>query len=164
MLAGGLAVLLHGILRSDIAHALGGGCLTITAVLLLGIVAIRRWILNTSDERRALAAAERAAVAERSRYFAGQAAQVNERSRLSQDVAAARARLTERLKVERVALEAEFEEKRAALIAETMEATVLMIRDRKLAPDTPAGNLIPFPQPQPGQRRERSREHGSVHP
>lgn len=165
--AGGLAVSLYGIIRSDIARAMGGTCLTLTALTAVALVLIRRWITDTRDERRALAGAQRAAQSEQARYFASQAALEVEQGRLSRDMAAERRAITARMKAEREALAAEFEERRASLIAETMEATVLMIRDGKLAPAQPTqSKVIQLRQRQPQEHpaRERSREHGVVGP
>lgn len=164
-MAAGLAVILYGTLRDDLARALGGTCLTLTALTVLALALIRRWVVDTRDERRILAAAQREAVAERSRYFAAQAALEIEQGRLNRDMAAERAGLAARLKAERDAIAADFEERRATLIAETMEATLLMVRNDKLAPQ-PSAKLIRFPHQQAEQQpeRERSREHGVVGP
>lgn len=172
VLTGGLAVLIHGILRSDIARVLGGGCITTAAAFILGLATVRRWIVDTRDERNSLAAAQRQALAERAQYFAAQAALVNEQSRITQSMTAERAQIAEQLRVERAAMAAEFEEKRAQLVSETMEATFLMLRDGKFAPDTAVrGKLIRFPvqehQATPAERatgRERTREHGVIGP
>ncbi|NED73316.1 hypothetical protein G3I51_13385 [Streptomyces sp. SID9944] len=135
-------------------------------IALTGIIltVVHKWVTDTSTERTALGAAQRETQAERTRYIAAQAALENEQARLHRDLAAERAALSESIKAERTALAAEFEERRASLIAETMEATVLMIRDGKFAPDTlPTGQLIRFPRqgaPAVESHRERSREHG----
>lgn len=163
----GLVVTFHGAVRDQLAHSLGGVCLTMIALTALILVAIRKWVTDTSLERTVLAATQREAQTERSRYVALQAALENEQGRLRQDMAAERAALTARLKSERAALAAEFDERRDSLIAETMEATVLLHINGKLAPGKPtAGTLIPFPnqQSQGGLERARSREHGVVGP
>lgn len=165
--AGGLAVVLYGIIRSDTARAMGGTCLTLTALTAIALIIIRRWVVNTADERRILAAAQREAVAERTRYIAAQAALENEQGRLNRDMAAERAALTVRLKTEREAMADEFEERRASLIAETMDATVRMVVEGKLAPTVPTqSKVIQFRErQQPRQpERDRSREHGVVGP
>lgn len=165
--AGGLAVVLYGTLRDDLARAVGGTAVAFTALTVLALILLHRWIADTSDERRILAATQRESVAERSRYFAAQAALENEQGRLNRDMAAERAALAARLQAEREALAAEFEEQRATLIAETMEATVLMIRDGKLAPDTQTQSKVIQIRERQAQRqleRERSREHGVVGP
>lgn len=160
---GGLVVVLYGTLDDNLARTLAGTCLTLVALTVLALVLIRQWIVDTRDERRILAAAQRQAEGERTRYIASQAALENEQGRLNRDMAAERYALTARLNAEREKLAAEFEERRAALIAETMEVTVRMMRDGKLAPaPSTTGNLIPFPHqhPQPETTRARSREHG----
>jgi hypothetical protein len=163
---GGLSIVLYGTLRDDIARTLGGTCVTLTALTAVALILIRHWIVDTSEERRVLGAAQRAAQAERARYFAAQAALENEQGRLNRDMAAERAALTTRLKAEREAMAAEFDERKSSLIAETMEATVLMFRDGKLAPDNPVQSKViqlrDHQQRHP--ERERSRERGVVGP
>lgn len=162
-LLAGAAVTIHAVARADPAQALGGLCLTMAALTLIALLFIHHWFTNTSEERRALAAATRAAEDERNRYVSLEAALENEHGRRSQAVAAERAGLAVRLATEREALRSEFEERRASLIAETMEATVRMYRNGKFAPQATAkGNLIPFPQQQ--SERERSRGHNVVGP
>lgn len=168
LLFGGLAVTLHGIIRDDLPHSIGGACLTFTALMAWALFLIRRWIGDTADERRALADARQRADAEQARYFAAQAALELEQGRLNRDMAAERRALTVRLKAEREAMAIEFEERRATVIAETMEATVLMMKGRAFAPGTSVtGKLIrlfPEQQPQHQRERQRSREHGVVGP
>jgi hypothetical protein len=175
MMLGGLSVLLHGVTYNSPARAIGGGCLSIVALMLVSMILLRRWITDTSNERRALGDAQRRAALQHDRYLAAEVALEAERGRLRRDMDAERVQLTARLEAEREALEAEFEERKATLIAETMEATVLMFRNGKFAPEQPARtNLIRFPkqaaeqspasaQAQGGQRG-RSREHGVVGP
>lgn len=167
MLLTGLSVTLHGVIRNDLVRAVGGTCLTLTALTAIALVLIRQWIVDTSAERRILASAQKQAEAERTRYFALQAALENEQGRLSRDMAAERSGLAARLHYDREALRSEFEERRAGLIAETMESTVLMMRGGKFdVEQKPSCNLIPFPkQHQTAEpQRERSREHGVVGP
>jgi hypothetical protein len=170
-LLGGIAVILHGIIQGDLTRALSGTCLTLPALTLIALVFVRRWVCDTHDERRALAAAQLEAERQRTRYVAAQAALENEQQRLHRDIAAERARIAAQLKAERANLDAEFEERRATLVSETMEATFLMMRSGKLAPDEPRqGKLIHFPkdfpiqEPAPARQRDRSREHGVVGP
>lgn len=164
-MAGGLTVVVYGTLRDDLARALGGTCLTLAALTAIALILIRRWIVDTSDERRILAAAQREAERERARYFAAQAALENEQGRLARDRAAERYADAAKLKAERDAMAADFEDRRGTLIAETMEATIRMIRGNKLNPPKPIeGNLIPFPHQQAARAPERSREHGVVGP
>lgn len=176
VMAVGLTIVLYGLIVDDFSRSLAGACLTITALVLGALVAIHSWIKDTSEERRNYAAATREKNAERSRYIAAQAALENEQQRLNRDMARERAALAAKLITEREALLREFEEQRATLICETMEATILMIKDGRLAPgQSPVGNLIPFPGGQTStaaparersreRGRERSREHGIVGP
>jgi hypothetical protein len=170
---GGLPALLYGILHNDTARSIGGACLIMTALILTALVAIRSWIVDTSDERRVLAAAQRQASEERTRYIAAQAALENEQARLNRDMAGERQRIAAQLIAEREAMRDEFDDQKAALIAETMETTVRMFRGGKFAPEeeTPQrGNLIQFPKELPTQahpaspERERSRGHEVVGP
>jgi hypothetical protein len=176
VMLGGLSVLLHGVTYSDVARAIGGGCLSIVALMAVSMILLRRWITDTSNERRALADAQSRAALEYDRYVAAQAALELERGRLRRDVDAERAQIAAQLKAERAAMDRDFEEQKATVIAQTMEATVLMFHNGKFAPDQPAArtNLIQFPKqaadqsPATGQapegQRERSREHGVVGP
>ncbi|MFF5842181.1 hypothetical protein ACFY74_12010 [Streptomyces massasporeus] len=169
---GGLPALLYGILHDDTARSVGGACLIMTALILTSLVAIRRWIVDTSDERRALADEQRRASEAHHRYVASQAALENEQARLTRDMAIERQRIAAQLIAEREAMRDEFDNHKATLIAETMEATFLMIKGGKFAPEeTPQkGNLIRFPKDFPAQghpaspERERSRGHEVGHP
>jgi hypothetical protein len=162
-LLAGVAVTLHALARSDPAQALGGLCLIMVALTLIALHFIHRWFTNTSEERRALADAIRAADDERNRYVSLKAALENEHGRLSQAVAAERASLAADLAAEREALRCEFEERRGALVRETLEVAVLMHHNGKFAPPSYVkGNLIQFPQQQP--ERERARGHNVVGP
>jgi hypothetical protein len=167
---GGLPILLYGIWRDDTARSIGGACLVVTALILVALVLIRRWIVDTSNERRALADEQRQASEAHHRYIASQAALENEQARLNRDMATERHRIAAQLIAEREAMRDEFEEQKAALVAETMEVTVRMFHNGKLAPeDAPRkNNLIQFPKELPTQapsrQRERSREHGVVGP
>lgn len=163
VLLGGLALTLYGVIRDHYTGALGGTCLTFTALTAIALATIRRWITDTSAERATLAAAERRCHDEYASYIALKAALEVEQGRLRQDISAESAALTERLAVERRKAEADFEEQRAALVSETMEATVRMFHNGKFAPDTStAGKLIPFPQQEP--QRQRARGHEVVGP
>ncbi|MFC9847741.1 hypothetical protein ACFWFF_01325 [Streptomyces sp. NPDC060223] len=165
VMAGGISVILYGIVRNDLARSLGGACLTMTALTLIAMVAIRRWTTDTGDERRILAASTREAQAERSRYVAAQAALENEQARLNRDMAAERARVAATLVAERRKMEAAFEEKRAQLATEAFTTGVQMERAGMLSPKkSEPGNLIQFPQQERAAERERSREHGVVGP
>ncbi|MEV6119874.1 hypothetical protein AB0M23_05010 [Streptomyces sp. NPDC052077] len=158
-----MTVIIYGLVQHDLAWSLGGACLTMPVLTLIALVAVRRWIVDTRDERRVLAAAQRQAEVERTRYIAAQAALENEQGRVRRDVAAERSALAAQTSAERAAMEAEFEEKRAALICKTMEATVRMFHEGKFAPQPSATtNLIPFPDKP--VTRERPRGHGVVGP
>lgn len=162
----GLTAVAHGLLRNNTAHSIGGSCVAFLGFGAIFLINVRAWIVDTSEERRLLSAATRAAQDERTRYIAAQAALENEQGRLNRDMAIERRRIAAQLIAEREALTADFEEKRAALVTETMEATFRMIRSGKLTPpeDTSHGRLIPFPQQHSEPARERSREHGVVSP
>lgn len=168
-LIGGLTVVLYGTLRQDLARAIGGTCVTLIALTVIALVVIHRWIVDTREERRLLAASQREAQAEKSQYFAAQAALEVERGRLIQGRAAERRADAARLQAERKALADEFEECRASLIAEAMETTVQMMR-RKPPAEEPENKVIQFPKDLPHQHpqqqgeRERSRERGEVAP
>lgn len=162
-LLAGAAVTVHAVARSNPAQALGGLGLAMVALTLIALFFIHRWFTNTSQERRALADATRAADEEQNRYVSLEAALENERERLTQAMAAERAAAAASLAAEREALRSEFEENRASLIAQTMEATVRMYRNGKFAPQqSTRGTLIPFPQQNP--ERERARGHNVVGP
>lgn len=159
----GAAVTLHAVTRSNPAQTLGGLGLTMIGLTILALLFIHHWFTNTSEERRTLADATRAADEERNRYVSLKAALENEHGRLSQAMAEERADVAARLAEERESLRSEFEERRNSLIKETMEVTVRMFRNGKFAPQpTAKGNLIPFPQQQPD--RERARGHNVVGP
>lgn len=168
-LIGGLTVSLHSAVHHNIPEAIGGLGITLAALTTIVLTLIHRWVTDTRDERRILAALQREAQGQKSTYIAAKAALENEQGRLAQDVAAEHAALNARLKAERAALEREFEEQRATLIAETMEATFLMVRDGKFDPGTARdATLIEFPRQHPQQERQaerqRSREQGAVRP
>ncbi|MFF7452168.1 MULTISPECIES: hypothetical protein [unclassified Streptomyces] len=166
-MAGGLAAVLYGTLRADLARALGGTCVTLTALTIIALILIRRWIVDTSHERQILAASQRETQNQKSMYIAAQAALEVEQGRLTRDRAAQLRADAARLKAERAAMDAEFEEKRAELVTQTMEATVLLIRSGKAtAPAATENKVIQFPSQhaQAHPTRERSREHGGARP
>lgn len=163
----GLAALLYGLVRDDLPRSIAGLGLAIVGLTVISLIAIRRWVTDTRDERRLLAASQREAQSQKSVHIAAQAALECEQGRLNQDMAAERRALTVRLKAEREAMARDFAEQRATVIAETMEATFLMFHSGKFAPTkTVSGNLIEFPRqhPERQQERARSREHGVVGP
>lgn len=165
VLLGGLALTLHGVWRDQATHSLAGVVLTMIALTVIILTVIHKWVTDTSTVRSILAATQREAQAQHHRYLAAQAGLENEQARLRRDLNAEKAALAKQVRNERAAIAAEFEERRAALIAETMEATVLMIRDGKFAPETKQGaTLIRFPHQEPQPRHGRTRERGVVGP
>jgi hypothetical protein len=167
VMAGGLLVVLRGTLHNNLAHAVGGTCLTLVAFAAIALILIRRWIVDTSEERRLLAACQREAQNQRTTYIAAQASLEVEQGRLTRDRAIQIRADAARLKAEREAMVADFEEKRAALVSETMEATFRMMQGGKLAaPTAVESKVIQFPHqhPQHQPERGRSREHGVVGP
>jgi hypothetical protein len=159
----GIVLTGYGMLRTSITHTVGGSCITLGALIAIGLVLIRSWVCDTRDIRAALSASQREAERERSRYFAAQAALTMEQGRLTQGMAAERRRIATILIREREKMEADFEERRATITCEAYEAGFLMARSGKCTSSTGrAGNLIPFPQQQ--GERARAREHGVVGP
>ncbi|MEE4489379.1 hypothetical protein [Streptomyces sp. BE230] len=154
----GMAIIVYGVITNDLARSLGGACLTMTALTLIALVAIRRWITNTSAERARLAEATREVEAERLRYLAGQAAQEQERARLRRDIAAASRKLAKQLEIERARLAAEFEEKRAQVICDTFAATYRLAReDRITAEREQHATVVQFPEQETARARDRGR-------
>lgn len=163
VLLSGLSLSIHAIATDSTPRSLGGACLTVIALTVIALVILRSWIVDTSAERELLATALREAHAEKARYFACETALEQEHGRLRQDIIAERAALNERLEAERRQMAADFEEHRADLIAETTEATFLMIRSGKLAPQQQDhGTVIRFPKQEP--EHQRAREHGVFRP
>lgn len=161
----GLLAVLHGTYRDNITNTVGGTCLTLIALITIALVLIRKWVVDTSDERRILAATQREAQRQHDRYLAAQVALENEQGRLRQDMAAERQANTLRLKTERAAMVDEFEAKRGEVVAESMEVAIRLVCGKKLDPRQLAtAKLIQFPQNLPHQQRERTREHGVVGP
>lgn len=64
-LTAAITATLYGVIANEPARALGGVCLTMFALTLVLLVAIKRWITDTRDERRRLAEAIHDAQAER---------------------------------------------------------------------------------------------------
>ncbi|MFD3517765.1 hypothetical protein [Streptomyces sp. NPDC058657] len=129
VVAGGVAVILYGIARDELSRSLGGACLTMTALTLIALIAIRRWTTNTDAERASLAAATREADTERMRSVANQASLEAERQRLLRDAASERARLAAAMDVERAAMRAQFEEEKNRLVCETFEAAYNLFKE-----------------------------------
>jgi hypothetical protein len=170
LVLGGLAAIVYGILRGDLTRSLGGAALTMPALTFIALIFVRRWVTDTRDERQRLAAAQRYAEGERTRYIAAQAALTNEAGRNRTEMRAERTQLRAQLAAEREAMRAEFEEQRATLVCETMEATVRMFHNGKFAPGTTAarGKLIRLTDRLPAQghaadaaqERSHQRERG----
>jgi hypothetical protein len=161
VLVTGIAAILYGLIRGDPTHSIAGVGLTTTALTVTALTAIRRWVTNTTAERRQLADATQAARDERDRYFAAKAVLENDQQRLMRAAAADRAHAAATLIVEREKMAAEFEEKRAALVCETLTAYADLMRSHKRKPPE-RSSVIPFPTQQP--ERERSRGHNVVGP
>ncbi|MFK0018264.1 hypothetical protein [Streptomyces sp. NPDC090798] len=169
VMAAGLTIILYGVVRNDLARSLGGACLTMTSLTLIALVAIKRWVTDTSEDRRLLAASIREAQAEKSRYFAAKAALENEQGRLTRDAAIDRRRAAVAAMAEREALHQQFEEKRAQLVCETFEMAFEMARqvpDEHARADDKRDVVIQFPVQQQEQApaRARSRGHNVVGP
>ncbi|MEU6597931.1 hypothetical protein [Streptomyces flaveolus] len=169
ILISGFAAIIHSTSHDHVAGAIGGACLVMVALSIIVCVLVRHWIVNTNTERAILAAAQREAQAERTRYIAAQAALENEMGRLNRDMAAERARIAASYLAEQTKLRKEFEEERAQLAADAFQTGVQMERAGMLKPgaEHARGKLIPlFPEQHPAcaPERERSREHGNVGP
>jgi hypothetical protein len=166
-LLAGILASAYGIIGSNTPHALGGLGLIVAASTAIALAVLRNWIIDTSDERRNLAAAQRQAENQRSQYYAAQANLENELARAAHDMAAQRARNTASLIKEREALRAALEAERLQLSQKAFRMGAQMERAGMLKPDEPAPtNLIQFPhqQPQPQghpqPERTRPSEHG----
>ncbi|MZF56883.1 hypothetical protein GTX53_24145 [Streptomyces sp. SID5594] len=134
----GLAIVLYGIITENLERTVGGAIFTMTALTLIALVLIRRWVTNTTAERQRLSDATREKDTERMRYLAAQAALEVERGRLRRDARTEREHLTARLAAERAAMSAQFEDQRAELVCKTMETTVQLYRDGHFDPGAPA--------------------------
>ncbi|MFH9414012.1 hypothetical protein [Streptomyces rochei] len=169
ILLAGFAVIIRSASAQNAAGSIGGACLVMVALSLVILVLVRAWVCNTNEERRILAAAQREAQSERTRYIAAQAGLTNESTRLNREAIAERARLTAMLKAERAKMQAEFENTRAKELSEAFQTGAEMERAGvfKKRQQPPRGNLLTFPKKQPAApeaERERSREHGVVGP
>lgn len=165
LLTAGLLVGAHGVIRSEIPRALGGIALGFTGLFLIALVAVRRWICDTKEERRDLAQSRREADATQHKYLAAQANLESEMIRLNRDLNTERHRIAATLVAERQSMLAEFEKQRLQITTEAFRTGVEMERAGMLKPDEPVPpNLIQFPKQQPQADREHSREHGVVHP
>lgn len=164
---GGFTLTLYGLGRDQLTHSLTGVAITMIALAAIILTVIHHWVTDTRTERACLAAAQREAQAERTRYIAAQAASENEQVRLRRDLDAERARLAARARTERKALLAELEEQRATLVSETMQATFQMFHEGRFNPATGRGaTIIRLPQLQADDapQHERARGRGVVGP
>ncbi|MBT2505110.1 hypothetical protein J7I98_04205 [Streptomyces sp. ISL-98] len=162
----GVAVILYGVAENDLARSLGGACLSMTALTLIALVAIKKWCTDTRVERASLTAATRAADAERTRYVALESALATERARTRRDIQAQQEAMAARLEAECVAMQERFEERRAQLICDTMEMTLQMKNAGLLDPPAAGedrGRVIGFPAQHPQTQAERARDHGANH-
>lgn len=164
---GGFALTLYGLGRDQLTYSLTGVAITMVALAAIILTVIHHWVTDTRTERACLAAAQREAQAERTRYIAAQAASENEQVRRLRDLDAERARLAARARAEREALLAAFEEQRATLISETMQATFQMFHEGRFNPATDSGATViqlPRQQPDDAPQRERARGRGVAGP
>ncbi|MFF7880931.1 hypothetical protein ACH40F_08370 [Streptomyces sp. NPDC020794] len=169
LLAMGLTMNLQGLARSDVSRSLSGTSLTVTALTLIGLTFIRSWIVDTRDERRAVAHAQQRAEAEQRTYVAAKGALESEMGRLNHEMNLERARIAGTLIAERQAMRAEFEKERLQITTEAFRTGVEMERSGAFRRDEPAmpANLIQFPnqgQPAESEQHARSREHGAFRP
>lgn len=161
----GMGVVLYGVAVNDLSRSLGGACLTMTALTLIALISIRRWITNTADERRRLADATREADAERMRCTAVRAALELERQRVERDAEAAAEHMAARLAAERAAMWDQFEADRAALICESLDTAMRLVLSGKLdgsAGTTGRGTVIGFPMPVHQRASDSSRDRGAT--
>ncbi len=166
----GISVVLYGIAVNDLSRSLGGSCLTMTALTLLALVAIRRWVTDTRAERERLADATREQDSERVRLMALQAAVEQERQRLLRDAEADRRQNAARLEAERKALRAQFEAKcqalreqfeedRAALMCKSVETAYVMFK-AGLMDEQPHPSVAVLSFLEKSQQRAAERTHG----
>lgn len=152
----GVLACLYGIVRNTVPHSLAGLGLIIPASLAIAVAVLRVYSLDTRDERRNLAAAQRQAVDQKALYLAAQAGLENEMGRQARDMAAQRAANAASLIKEREVLRAAFEAERLQQSQRAFQLGVQMERSGALKPDEPLPtNLIPFPPQQPEHTRAR---------
>jgi hypothetical protein len=161
-LAVGTLVILYGIARNDLPRSLGGTCLVVTALTIVSLTTIKRWINNVDKERSRLGEAAHAAQVEAAKYFAAQAGLAAEKARMLRDAEAGRAALAVQLKVEREALQDEFEEQRNAIKCKALEQGALLERSGALrAQQEPVHERAVVTQLFPHQQPERARDRGA---
>lgn len=154
-LLAGILACAYGIVSNNIPHSLGGLGLIVAASTAIALAVLRNWIVDTSDERRNLAATRRQAENEKWQYFAARADLENEMGRSARDMATQRARNSAALIKEREALRAAVEAERLQQSQKAFLLGAQMERAGMLKPDEPAPtNLIQFPHQQPAQEQE----------
>lgn len=160
LLAGGLAFSGHGVLHGHASCSTAGIAIVVTALTLIVLTVIRKWIGDAREERRDLATSRREADAEQRKYFALEAALEGETTRLRRDMALEQAQNAATLAVEREAMNAQLEEQRLQIATEAFRTGVEMERAGMLKPDAPAipANLIQFPKRAPGREQPRGHE------
>lgn len=160
LLTGGLAFSGHGLIRSHTSCSMAGISIVVTALTLIALAIIRKWIGDAREERRDLATSRREADAEQRKYFALQAALEGETTRLRRDMALEQAQNAATLAAEREAMNAQLEEQRLQIATEAFRTGVEMERAGMLKPDAPAtpANLIPFPKRAPDHEQPRGHE------
>lgn len=167
ILISGFAVIVRSTSDDNVAGSIGGACLVMVGLTLAILIFVRRWVSDTSDERRILGEAQREAQAERSRYVALKAALEGEHGRLLRDMAAERAGIAATLKAERAKMAAEFQESRATELSEAFQTGAEMERAGVFKRRQPqGGNLLKFPgrQTEMPKPEQLPREHGVVGP
>lgn len=168
LVVAGLALCADGVIRDKGTDALAGAALTFTALTVVALSLIHRWMTDTRAERCRLARDEERALEERATFFALKAHNEAEMTRMHRDVIAERARNAAALAAERAEMYAQVEKDRLQIETRAFQTGVLFERAGMLEPEAApkATNLIPFPKPAPAAepQQERSREHGVVGP
>lgn len=151
----------YGVITNDPARSLAGTCLTVTALVVIALITIRRWVTDTHTERARLANAVRAADEDRARAVAAHAAVEAERNRVVRDARAERARNAQTLAAERDAMQTEFDAQRAQIAAVALEQAVALLKGKigAQAPSRERSRVLPFPQ-QSERARARDAHQG----
>jgi hypothetical protein len=126
ILAAGMLVILASIVRDEPYRAIGGAALTMTSLTLIAMVAIRKWITDTSAERAALRYETQQATNDRMKAIAAQSAMEVERGRIRRDSEHAAKGLATQLAAEREKLFDELEEARNQIIQDATEVALTM--------------------------------------